>query len=91
VSVREPAVLARQARAHADEGRLDEALALCQRALRRDPLNSELHVLAASIHQERGNLDQALAACRSAVYLAPESPMARLLLEAAEARRESAP
>lgn len=90
VRVQDSGALARQARAHADGGRLDEALALCERALRRDALNPELHVLAAAIHQERGSLDQALAACRSAVYLAPDSPMARLLLEAAEARRESA-
>ncbi len=84
----EPAALAREARVRADEGRLDEALELCERALRRDALNHDLHVLAAAIHQERGDLDAALAACRSAVYLDPDSAEARLLLDAATARRE---
>jgi chemotaxis protein methyltransferase CheR len=81
VPVPDPAQLLERARAHADRGRLDRALALCERALARDRLNPEAHLLAAAIHQERGELDRAIAASRSAVYLAPGSAAARFRLD----------
>jgi chemotaxis protein methyltransferase CheR len=75
------------ARAHANDGRLDEALALCRSALRANRLDADAHLLLASVQRERGEPEEALTAARAAVYAAPASPaahftLATLLLEA---------
>jgi chemotaxis protein methyltransferase CheR len=69
-----------RARAAADRGRSDAALALCLRALRDDPLDAEAHLLVAAVEEERGDLGAAIAAVRRAIYTAPESPTAHFRL-----------
>ncbi len=68
------------ARALADQGRLEEAQALCEAALARHRLDPEAYLLLAAIHQERGEPGAALAALRRAIYLAPDSAPAHFLL-----------
>ncbi len=68
------------ARSLADEGRLDEARALCEAVRARDVLDPEPHLLLAMICQEQGDLPAAIAALRRVIYLAPESAQAYFLL-----------
>lgn len=76
----EPATDLQRARALADRGQLEEARDLCERALARDRLDPEAHLLLAAIHQERGEVPVALEALRRAIYLAPDSAPAHFLL-----------
>jgi chemotaxis protein methyltransferase CheR len=81
-----------RARASADRGALEEALASCREALTQDPLSAGAHLLLGVVHQERGDLDAAGAALRRAVFLAPASAEAhaaigQLLLKRGDRRR----
>jgi len=69
-----------QARAFADQGRLEEAERLCQTALGRDRLDAEAHILMAAVCQERGDVPAAREALRRALYLDPDSASANFLL-----------
>ena len=69
-----------QARALADQGWLDEARALCEAALAKDPLDLEAHLLLAAVCQEQGAIRAALEALRRAIYLAPDNAAAHFLL-----------
>jgi tetratricopeptide (TPR) repeat protein len=69
-----------QAGSLADRGRLEEALRVCDQALRKDRLHPEVHQLMAAIHQERGDVAAALDSLRRALYLDPDSPAAHLAL-----------
>jgi chemotaxis protein methyltransferase CheR len=69
-----------RARAAADQGNAEEAVALCLQALRDDPLDAEAHLLMAAVEEERGDLAAAIAALRRAIYTAPESATAHLRL-----------
>lgn len=75
-----PAAVRERARVLADEGKLDEAHALCEAALARDSLDLEAHLLLAAICQERGAIRPALEALRRAIYLAPDCAVAHFLL-----------
>ena len=57
------------ARRLADEGRLDEALALCLNG--DDRTDPRRHYLLAMIHQERGDVESAQASLRRVLYLDP--------------------
>lgn len=74
------ASLLQRARDLADQGQLDEAHRLCERALARDQLDPEAHVLLAAICQERGEVGAAVEALRRAIYLDPDSVPAHFLL-----------
>jgi chemotaxis protein methyltransferase CheR len=74
------ASLLQRARDLADQGQLDEAHRLCERALARDQFDPEAHLLLAAICQERGEVGTALEALRKAIYLDPDSAPAHFLL-----------
>jgi chemotaxis protein methyltransferase CheR len=81
-----------RARALADAGALEEALAVCKEALARDRLLAGAHCLIGVIHQERGDVEAAVKALRRAVYLDSDSAEAHavlghLLLKRGEGRR----
>ena len=57
------------ARTRANEGRLEEALAVCQEALTRERTNPAAHFLYATICHELGRLREAVAAFRRTLYL----------------------
>ncbi len=68
------------ARRDADEGRLDAALAWCDKALAADRLDPMHHYLHAMIQLERGQRDAAALALERALYLAPELVVAHVAL-----------
>jgi len=68
------------ARREADEGRLDAALAWCDKALAADRLDPTHHYLHAMIQLERGQRDAAALALERALYLAPELVVAHVAL-----------
>jgi chemotaxis protein methyltransferase CheR len=74
------AALTLLARICANQGRLDEALAWCKRALAADRLNLRGHYLCATIQQERGEEDEAILALKRALYLHPEFVLAHFAL-----------
>lgn len=76
----EAASLLQRARDLADQGQLDEAHRLCERALERDRLDPDAHLLLAAICQERGEVGTAVEALRRAIYLDPDSAPAHFLL-----------
>jgi chemotaxis protein methyltransferase CheR len=75
-----PAPVLERTRLLANEGRLDEAAALCEAVLTRDPLDLEAYLLLAAIRQEQGAVRPALEALRRAIYLAPDCATAHFLL-----------
>ncbi|OFW31955.1 MAG: hypothetical protein A3G76_04175 [Acidobacteria bacterium RIFCSPLOWO2_12_FULL_65_11] len=83
----ETASFLERARDLADQGQLDEAHRLCERALERDQLDPEAHLLMASICQERGEVGTAVEALRRAIYLDPGSAPAHFLLGSLLLRR----
>ncbi|MBV8782283.1 MAG: tetratricopeptide repeat protein [Phycisphaerae bacterium] len=82
----------------ADEGKLAEAIAACDRAAKLDKLNPAIHFLRANILLELGDMTEAVSALQTATYLDPEFVMAyftlgqvaRLRGSDAEARRHFA-
>ena len=72
--------LGTQARLLADQGRLAEALAVCEEAIRSDKLNPALHYLQATILQEMGRTDEAVDALQRAVYIDQDFAMAHFAL-----------
>jgi chemotaxis protein methyltransferase CheR len=61
--------IALSVRGLADEGRLAEALALCEKALIADKLDPEMHYLRAIILHERNDEDEAIVSLRRALYI----------------------
>jgi chemotaxis protein methyltransferase CheR len=74
------------ARALADQGRLIEALALCDRAVEREPLNPELLYLQATVCEELGRPAEAATAHRSALFADPRFVLSHFALGALEHR-----
>ena len=87
VAAPEPAALLVEARALADAGRLDEALARCQSALARDRRLPLGFALLATIAEARGDLDGACHALGRAGYLEPTDPAIQFRLGLLEWRR----
>lgn len=56
-------------RAYANQGRLSEALAWCEKAIEQDKLNPGLYYLRATILQEQGAIDEAIISLKQALYL----------------------
>lgn len=72
--------LVRQARLHADEGRLEEAIEWCEKAIAADKLNAALHYLLATIQRENGNASAAARSLRHALYLDQDFVLAHFAL-----------
>ena len=73
---------AREARVLADRGEVEQALACCESALKRDKFNPALHYLKASILQELGQPDEAERALHSTLFLDGNYALARVMLGA---------
>ena len=71
---------AAEARSLANEGKLSEALAACERALAEDRLVAAHHYLRGAILQEQSAFDEAAAAFRRALYLDPDFAIAHFTL-----------
>lgn len=56
-------------RTYANQGRLTDALAWCEKAIGQDKLNPCLHYLRATILQEQGVIDEAIISLKRALYL----------------------
>ncbi|MBI2425282.1 MAG: tetratricopeptide repeat protein [Candidatus Hydrogenedentes bacterium] len=66
-------------RCHANEGRLEEALSLCDRAIARDRVNAAGHFLRGMLLLEGGALPEAQASFRNACFLAPDFVLAHFI------------
>ena len=64
----------------ANQGRLDEALEWCERAIAADKLNPTHHYLLATILQEQGRHDTAIQSLMRALYLDPDFVLAHFAL-----------
>lgn len=69
-----------QVRRLANQGKLHEALALCEQAIHSDKLNPTLHYLQATIFQELGRLDEATATLKRAIYIDQDFVIAHFAL-----------
>jgi chemotaxis protein methyltransferase CheR len=78
------------ARAFANQGKLSEALARCERAIELEKVHAGHHYLRAAILIEQGALDEARQALKRALYLDPDFVLAHLAL-ANLARQRSQP
>lgn len=76
----EQEALSRMARNHANQGRLDEALQWCERAISADKLNPAHYYLLATILQEQGRHDDAIQSLNRALYLDPVFVLAHFAL-----------
>ena len=74
------ASFALQAKAVADEGRLTEALEMCERALEADKLSASMHYLKATILTEIGAMAEAAASLRRAIYIDQDFVLAHFAL-----------
>lgn len=70
----------RMARNYANQGRLSEAMAWCEKAIAADKLNPAHHYLSAIILQEQGQHDIAIQSLMRALYLDPEFVLAHFSL-----------
>lgn len=77
---KEAAALSKSAKELANQGRLDEAIDYCSRAIEADRLDSSYRYLKAVIELERGNLDEAGRALTQAVYLEPRAALPHIAL-----------
>ncbi len=67
-------------RIYANQGKLAEALAWCERAVAADRLNPGSHYLHATIQQERGQVEEAVKSLKRALYLDPDFVLAHYAL-----------
>jgi len=72
--------LALLARAYANQGKLGEALAWCEKAVATDKWHPGLHCLLANILQEQGQIGKAVASLKRALYLDPNFVLAHFAL-----------
>lgn len=84
-----PTELSRQAHALADQGRLDEALAACERWLRADKLDAAAHCLRGIILLEQKALEPARHALERALFLDPALALGRHVLDDLARRQRS--
>ena len=68
---------------HLSDGGAEAAADLARRALARDPLCPDAHLLEGLIAREQGKHDEATAAFKRALYLEPASALARYQLGSA--------
>jgi chemotaxis protein methyltransferase CheR len=84
---RAPQMLALAARAHANRGDLDLAVAEARRALELDPLTTEAHLLMGLIYARQGQFGEAVRQLDRARYLDPEEPL--IAFHMAECHRQA--
>ncbi|MDA8170593.1 MAG: hypothetical protein M0Z48_02040 [Nitrospiraceae bacterium] len=72
--------LARLARLYANQGKLGDALGLCEKAICIDKLNPGLYYLLAAIQQEMGLLEESARSLKRVLYLDPEFVLAYFAL-----------
>jgi len=72
--------MSHQARQLANQGKLVDALAVCDEAIHSDKLNPTLHYLQATILQEMGRIDDAATALQRALYIDQEFAIAHFSL-----------
>jgi chemotaxis protein methyltransferase CheR len=75
-----PRAMALAVRALANQGKLCEALAACEKAIAADKLDPGLHYLRATILQESSREGEAIAALKRALYLDPNFVLAHFAL-----------
>jgi chemotaxis protein methyltransferase CheR len=75
-----PETFAHTARAHANRGELEQALAWCDRWIAADKLNSASHYLRALILFEQGEHGEVAASVQRALYLSPDFVLAHFTL-----------
>jgi chemotaxis protein methyltransferase CheR len=80
--------MARLARAYADRGQLDHALAWCDRALAVAKLDPTLHYIRATILQEQDRIEEAMASLGRTIYLNPRDVLAHFALGHIYRRKE---
>lgn len=73
-------VMALLAKAYANQGKLNDAIFWCEKAIAVDKLNPEFHHLRAIILQEQGQLEAAIASLRRALYLDSNFVLAHFML-----------
>ncbi|MEW6237704.1 MAG: CheR family methyltransferase [Candidatus Omnitrophota bacterium] len=71
---------ARLARTCANQGRLQEALEWCEKAVAANRVDAGLHYLRAMILQEQGNIEETIASLKRALYLDPQFALAYFAL-----------
>lgn len=76
----QPKVMVLQSRIYANQGRLNEALSWCDRAVDSDSLNPGFYFLRATILLELGRRVDSAASLKRALYLDPEFVLAHFLL-----------
>ena len=64
----------------ADKGRLDEALELCERYVKRRPMDKNGHYLLGTVLMEKGDFPKAETAFRRTIYFDPNFVMAHFAL-----------
>ena len=79
------------AREAADNGRLEEADALCGQVLSRDPASAEAHYLRGVVRQAQGQFSEAQRSLEKALYLDPRhyEALVHMMLLGGAARRRS--
>jgi chemotaxis protein methyltransferase CheR len=75
-----PETVAFSIRMFADRGELEQALALCEKAIADNKLDPLMHYLRAIILQERNSEGEAIASIRRALYLTPDFVLANFAL-----------
>jgi len=65
----EPKAMLLMARVYANQGKLSDALELCEKAIAADKLNPGSHFLLATILQEQGRVEEAVASLKRVLYL----------------------
>lgn len=74
------ASLSFQARSAADQGRLSDALTLCEKAISADKMKPSLHFLYGTVLQESGRADEAAASFKRAIYIDQDFVIAHFAL-----------
>jgi chemotaxis protein methyltransferase CheR len=83
-----PGLMTLLARAYANQGQLEPALAWCDQAIAADRLDPGLHYLRATILQEQNLIDEAMASLKRALYLDPNLVLAHFALGNLALRQE---
>ncbi len=73
-------LMALLAKAYANQGKLNDAISWCEKAISVDKLNPEFHHLRAIILQEQGQLEGAIASLKRALYLDSNFVLAHFML-----------
>ena len=76
----DPRLMTLLAKAYANQGKLNDAIVWCEKAISTEKLNPVFHHLRAVILQEQGHLDEAIASLKRALYLDSNFVLAHFML-----------